>query len=125
MQTVEIIDRKSASSMFLKGVFFTPASRYSQTRFALFGSNRMLTLETYDRVFNPVRDANVVQGDTVRYYSVTTGTQCKPWLISQSAYGDSGYWWAIMEYNNIFDVEEIVIGLTLKIPPLSVLPIGE
>lgn len=124
MYTVEKIDNDSASARFLKDVFFTSASRYGRAQLILLGDVKLLTLETYERMFNPIRNGTVAQKDAVRYYVVTPSTQFKPSKISHLAYDDPGYWWAIMEYNNIFDVEEIVVGITLKIPPLSVLPAG-
>ena len=46
-------------------------------------------------------------------------TEYKPWLVSDDAYGDPCYWWFIIEFNNIFDIEEFVAGITIQIPPLT------
>lgn len=43
----------------------------------------------------------------------------KPDLISYRIYNDPQYWWILLAYNNIIDVESVVIGLVLEYPSLS------
>ncbi len=120
MQTNKIVYLHASREEALKGQILDFASRYNHSRLLAYSEHQVLTFGTYDRNYNPVnhRDVKRVSKDEVKYYQVTSGTEFKPWLISTEAYGDPAYWWYIMEYNNIFDVEEITMGKTLKIPPI-------
>ena len=50
---------------------------------------------------------------------VVKGEEARPDLISYSIYGRTFYWWIIMEYNNLFRVEDITEGLQLGYPSLA------
>ena len=103
----------------LKGELLDFSSRYNKSEMIYYSDFNILTFETYDRVYNPEKKSNKIKEDEIKFYSITLGTQYKPYLISQTAYGDPGYWWYIMEFNNMFDIEEFVVGKTIKIPPIS------
>ncbi len=104
----------------LKEDFLDFSSRYNRSEMVHYSDFNILTFETYERIFNPAnpRKQRKVKDSEIKFFQITLGTQYKPWLISQSAYQDPGYWWYIMEFNNLFDVEEIVAGKTIKIPPI-------
>lgn len=105
----------------LKQQLIDYSSRYQKSRMIFYSDFDLLTFETYDRSYNPSSESNrrIKEGD-FKYYQITRGTQYKPWLVSQEAYRDPGYWWFLMEFNNIFDVEDFKAGKTIKIPNLSI-----
>lgn len=43
----------------------------------------------------------------------------RPDLISFKIYGDVQFWWVIMIYNNIVDVDDLNIGRILSIPDID------
>lgn len=105
----------------LKGRLLDFSSRYNRSKMIYYSDFNILTFETYDRVYNPEikeRYKKIADND-IKFYSITRGTQYKPYLISQDVYGDPGYWWYIMEFNNIFDVEDLVVGKTIRVPPIN------
>jgi hypothetical protein len=44
------------------------------------------------------------------------GEDARPELISNEIYGNTQYWWAIMFYNGITKVDDLVNGMVLKYP---------
>ena len=50
---------------------------------------------------------------------ITDGNKFRPDLISQIAYGDTKYGWAIMTANNIRSFASLSPGLKLRVPPLA------
>lgn len=40
-------------------------------------------------------------------------------LLSYNIYGDTQYWWIIMMYNNILDMEDITTGLVVTYPSID------
>jgi len=50
---------------------------------------------------------------------IVQGETSRPDNISHKVYGDVQYWWVIMFYNNITDVNDIVTGLELNYPSLT------
>jgi len=95
------------------------SSRYQRSNLIYYSDFDILTFETYDRVYNP---GNSIQEEPkgIKFYQITRGTQYKPWLASEDIYGDPGYWWLLMEFNNIFDVEDFTSGKTLRVPPVEI-----
>jgi len=47
-----------------------------------------------------------------------TSEEKRPDLISQKIYGSTQYWWLLMEYNNIIDINNIVNGTIFEYPDL-------
>lgn len=89
--------------------FVPVSSRYADASVVYYTENKLLTYTTYKKV--PIA---LSQND--KYYVVTPGTEYRPDLVSQSAYGTVDFWWKIMEANNIKDVFEFKAGLNLRIP---------
>jgi hypothetical protein len=109
----------------LKSKLLDFSSRYNNSKMIYYSDFNILTFETYDRIYNPEikeRYTKVLERD-IKFYSITKGAQYKPYLVSQDVYGDPGYWWYIMEFNNIFDIEDFTVGKTLRIPPINILSI--
>lgn len=52
---------------------------------------------------------------------ITDGNKFRPDLISQIAYGDTNYGWAIMSANNIRSFASLSPGLKLRVPPLALI----
>jgi hypothetical protein len=103
----------------LKGKILDFSSRFNQSRLISYSDFKILTFETYDRTFDKIDIDKIIFSRDILFFEITKGTQYRPWLVSQDAYGDPGYWWYIMEFNDIFDVEEFTAGKTIQIPPLS------
>lgn len=91
--------------------FVANTSRYINSPTIYWGENNILTFETYKRsIFVP--------SNTDKFMVITQGIEYRPDLIAKKAYGISlmGYWWRIMEANNLFDVFDLKAGITLRIP---------
>lgn len=109
---VEITGQESE----LKKELLDFSSRYQKSKLIYYSNFNILTFDLYKRNFNPA--VNEIPAD-IKYYLIKKSTEYKPWLVSDEAYSDPGYWWFIMEFNNIFDIEEFVAGITIQIPPLT------
>jgi len=51
-------------------------------------------------------------------YEVTT-QEYRPDIISYEIYGDTQYWWLLMDFNNIIDIFSIVTGVQIQYFSLS------
>lgn len=88
-------------------------SRYHQTpMITVFDTYRTLQLYRSD-------PEAFTDRDDLRYYEITPRTAYRPDLISQNAYGNSRYWWIILQFNDIDGVDELRPGRTLSIPHLN------
>ena len=121
MITNKIEKIKDIQQSKLKGKLLDFSSRYNKSNMIYYSDFNILTFETYDRVYNPQIKERYpeIKEEDVKFYSITKGTQYKPYLVSQDVYGDTGYWWFIMEFNNIFDIEDFIVGKTIRIPPIT------
>jgi len=89
--------------------FVTATSRYANSQVLLYGSDRLLTFETYKRTaFEP--------SDSDRFAVVPPGEEYRPDLTSFRAYGTVDYWWLILETNSISDIFDYKTGLNIRIP---------
>ena len=98
----------SPASISYKSVI-DATSRYNQSAIIYYGDQRFITFETYKR-----KQYKPSAGD--KFYVITKGTEYRPDLVSNRAYGTVGYWWKIMEVNNIFDIYDFKAGTTIVIP---------
>jgi hypothetical protein len=89
--------------------FVTPSSRYIFNKVLYYGENKFLTFELYKKKEIPANQRD-------RYYVVTGGTEYRPDLVSQKAYGTVDFWWKIMEANNLKDILDFKAGLNVRIP---------
>ena len=94
--------------------FVTNTSRYAKSTIIYWGDKKVITFETYKR-----QPKTFSKQD--KFLVVKAGEEFRPDLIAQRAYGASliSIWWKIMEANDVFDVFDLRVGLTLRIPPLS------
>lgn len=94
----------------IKSSRFVPiSSRYYNSSVVYYTENKLLTFKIYKKtIINPT------QKD--KYYVITPGTEYRPDLVSQTAYGTVDFWWKIMEANNLKDVYEFKSGLNIRIP---------
>ena len=89
---------------------FVPiTSRYAEYPVIYYTENKLLTFTIYKK--NPTK---LSRRD--KYYVVTAGTEYRPDLVSQTAYGTVDFWWKIMEANDIKDIFEFKAGLNVRIP---------
>lgn len=123
MITNKITNIDSLQQSSLKKKLLDFSSRYNNCDMLFYSDFNILTFETYKRSYNSkeIKDVSKIIKNEIKYYLITKGTQYKPYLVSQDAYGDPGYWWYIMEFNNIFDIEDFEEGKTIKIPPVTYL----
>ena len=92
-----------------KSNFIDSASRYNTSDLIYWGDLNKTTFKIYKR-------QRYVPSSDDRFGVVSPRTQYRPDLISQISYGDSRYWWRIMEVNNIFDVMDLKAGTSIIIP---------
>ena len=121
MITNKIEKINSTQQSKLKGMLLDFSSRYNKSEMVYYSDFNILTFETYDRTYNPeIKEKfTEIKEEDIKFYSITKGAQYKPYLVSQDVYGDPGYWWYIMEFNNIFDIEDFIVGKTIRIPPIT------
>lgn len=89
--------------------FVPVTSRYSDSTVLYYTENKLLTFNTYKK-----SKTKLSRND--KYYVVTTGTEYRPDLVSNTAYGTVDFWWKIMEANEIKDVFDFKAGLNIRIP---------
>ena len=89
--------------------FVPVTSRYAETDVVYYTENKLLTFIVYKK-------KPIVLNRKDKYYVVTSGTEYRPDLVSQTAYGTVDFWWKIMEANGIKDVFEFKAGLNIRIP---------
>lgn len=84
------------------------SKRFDMGKFIKFENDNFDPLTS--NFFNKIR--TLPQDST---FKITT-EMGRPDQISRKIYGDEQYWWIILLYNNIFDVEQLVSGLELGYP---------
>lgn len=89
--------------------FVPVSSRYAETTVVYYTENKLITFITYKKI-------PIVFGNRDRFYVVTSGTEYRPDLVSQNAYGTVDFWWKLMEANNIKDIFDFKAGLNIRIP---------
>lgn len=48
-----------------------------------------------------------------------TNQELRPDLLSYRIYGDTQYWWLLLKYNNILDINELYNGRIIRYPSLD------
>lgn len=92
--------------------FVDTTSRYLSSKVIYYnfpGNRKVLTLNTYKRTPQSISTED-------RFTIVTASTQYRPDIISNSVYGVPHYWWKIMEFNNIHDIMDFKLGITIRLP---------
>ncbi len=100
---------KSVRSPLSASSFVDVTSRYSTSRVLYYGDSNIVTFESYKRT-------SPVFGKTDKFYLINEGSEFRPDLVSQTAYGVPSFWWRIMEANNMKDISEFKSGVTIRIP---------
>ena len=84
---------------------FVPiSSRYVNSEVIYYTENKLLAFTSYKKSTYDLTNQD-------KYYVITAGTEFRPDLVSQTAYGTVDFWWKIMEANNIMDVYDFKAGL--------------
>jgi hypothetical protein len=93
--------------------FVSNSSRYLNSEVVYWSDKRILTFKTYKR-------SPVTKTSNDKFLIINAGLQYRPDRIAQKAYGKQliGYWWKIMEANNITDVFDLKIGTVLRVPSI-------
>lgn len=89
--------------------FVGSGSRYKDSKIIYWGDLKLITFETYKR-------KKYVPTDGDRFYTVTSGTEYRPDLVSHRIYGDVSFWWKIMEINDIKDIWDFKAGTNIVLP---------
>lgn len=89
--------------------FVDSASRYVNSTVFYYGEKNLLTFESYKR-------KNRTPSSSDRYYVITAGTEYRPDLVAQRAYGNAAMWWKILEANGMFDIFDFKAGTNILIP---------
>jgi len=89
--------------------FVPVTSRYSDATVVYYTENKLLTFTIYKK-----NKTKLDRRD--KYYVITAGTEYRPDLVSQTAYGTVDFWWKIMEANEIKDIFDFKAGLNIRIP---------
>ena len=89
--------------------FVPVTSRYADSTIIYYTENKLLTFSSYKKNETIFRKED-------KYYVVTAGTEYRPDLVSNIAYGTVDFWWKIMEANNIKDIFDFKSGLNIRIP---------
>jgi hypothetical protein len=89
--------------------FVPVTSRYSDMSVIYYTEKNLLTFKIYKKTQIPIDKKD-------KYYVITAGTEYRPDLVSQRAYGTVDFWWKIMEANEIKDVFDFKAGLNIRIP---------
>ena len=89
--------------------FVTVTSRYSDAIVLYYTENKLLTFTIYKKT-------KIKLSRNDKYYVITAGTEYRPDLVSNTAYGTVDFWWKIMEANEIKDVFDFKAGLNIRIP---------
>lgn len=84
--------------------------RYDMSRFMEFTDN-----------FDPLtagflRDIKALPTDG---YFVVQGEEFRPDAIAHKLYGSTQYWWAVMIYNDLSDINQLTSGISLSYPSLE------
>jgi hypothetical protein len=53
------------------------------------------------------------------YFTITGGEEGRPDNLAHKVYRDTQYWWLLMAYNDITNINQFTIGLELKYPSIS------
>lgn len=89
--------------------FVPMTSRYSDSEILYWSERKMLTFTIYKK-------KNFAPSQRDKFFVITPGTEYRPDLVSQTAYGTVDFWWKIMEANNIKDIFEFKAGVNIRIP---------
>jgi hypothetical protein len=89
--------------------FVGGSSRYRSSSVIYYGDKNIITFKTYNR--NPP-----IFTSSDRYMIIKKGHEYRPDLVSYHVYGSVGFWWRIMEANQIYDVYDFKAGLNIRIP---------
>jgi len=87
----------------------TVTSRYADSSVIYYGDQHKTTFKTYKK--KVLRDSAAD-----KYMEITAGYEYRPDKVSQLAYGTVDFWWLIMEANNIKDIFDFKVGITVKVP---------
>ena len=89
--------------------FVVPSSRYMNSNVIYYTENNILTFTIYKKTTIPTSQKDV-------YAIVSPGSEYRPDIVSQKAYGTPDFWWKIMEANGISDIFDFKSGINIRIP---------
>jgi hypothetical protein len=87
-------------------------SRYNNSKVIYYNGlhqKKVLTFNTYKRSQPQISVED-------KFTIITAASQYRPDIVSNAQYGVPHFWWKIMEFNNIHDIMDFKIGLTIRLP---------
>jgi len=90
-------------------IIMTPFSRYLNSIIIFYGDKRIVTLNTYLR-------REFIETGREKSMLITKGVEYRPDLVSFDVYGIPDVWWRILEANNMKDVFDFKVGVTIILP---------
>jgi hypothetical protein len=85
--------------------------RYDAIKFFNFDEDNIESLDSYFNLMIP--KLSEIGSLTI------TNEEGRPDLISYKLYNSTQYWWIILIYNHILDIQELKTGYTIKYPSLN------
>ena len=89
--------------------FVGVSSRYIDSTVIYYTELKKLTFSTYKKSVIPLNSQD-------KYAVVSAGSEYRPDLVSQKAYGTPDFWWKIMEANGLKDIYDFKAGLNIRLP---------
>lgn len=89
--------------------FVPVSSRYADAEVIYYTENKLLTFVIY-------RKRATILNKRDKFAIITPGSEYRPDIVSQKAYGTPDFWWKIMEANGLKDVFEFKAGLNIRLP---------
>jgi hypothetical protein len=94
--------------------YVTATSRYIFSDVGFYGPQKKITFAIYQRLV-------YTETNQDKYMQITAGLEYRPDLVSNLVYGTVDYWWVILQANNIADIFDFKVGLTIRIPASTTL----
>ena len=89
--------------------FVVTTSRYADKNLIYYTEKKILTYPLYKK-------QNISNSTKDKFALITKKYEFRPDLVSFEFYGTTDFWWKIMEANNIKDILDFKIGLSVKLP---------
>lgn len=105
--TVKIEESRTLPKELVSGL-----SRYLGSKVIFYGEQRLTTFDLYNRGDGYIRNGNE------KIMVITKGVEYRPDLVAYDFYGETDFWWVILEVNKIYDIWDFKAGKTIFLPSL-------
>jgi len=97
--------------MFFIDSAYNNITRYDMARFMDFGANCHDVITSY--IINKIKSLQVFG------YTTVQGEEENPALLSYKIYRNTQFWWLLLIYNDLSDLDELTSGMTIKYPSID------